>query len=125
MNNQLKDPSIGIGQIRILKFIEHHEGCCQRDINDHFMMDKGTTTSLIKNLEKNELIVRVKSPADSRQNLLSLSEKGATLSTEITSLLKGWTQLLLNGFSDAEREIAFQVLNRMVDNLSDLGEKEK
>lgn len=124
LNTRLKDPSIGIGQVRLLKFIQQHPGCCQRDISDHFKMDKGTTTTLIRNLEKNQLVLRVKSSTDSRQNNLNLTNSGEVLAKTTSAILKDWTQQLLKDFSEEETDQAYIILNRMVDNLSDLGENE-
>ena len=122
LNTRLKDPSIGIGQVRLLKFIQQHSGCCHRDISNHFKMDKGTTTALIRNLEKNQLVLRTKSSKDSRQNNLNLTDTGEIMAQKITSILKDWTELLLNDFTEEETDQAYIILNKMVDNLSGVGE---
>ena len=117
-NSQLKNPSIGIGQVRLIKYIKEHNGCCQRDINDHFMMDKGTTTSLLLNLERNGFIKRERNTTDSRLKNISLTEAGKDFEAQVTIIMQGWTSQLLNGFTDEEKEAAYQLLNKMVDNIS-------
>ena len=120
MNAQIKNPSVGIGQIRLIKYINQNDGCYQREISNHFMMDKGTTTSLLSNLEKNGFISRKKNPKDSRLKNIYLTQQGIDFEVLISESLKNWTELLLHDFTTEEKETSYQLLNKMVGNIAQL-----
>lgn len=125
-NSKITNKTIGFGQVRLLKFISQNEGCSQRDINEHFMSDKGTTATLLKSLEQNKMILRQINKEDSRIKNLFITDKGYEFMGEMKIVLSGWTDLLLKNFNEQEREMAFKVLNRMVENISFLKDcKEK
>lgn len=117
-NSKMNDKTIGFGQLRLLKFIGQNVGCSQREINEYFMSDKGTTATLLKSLEQNEMILRQINKEDSRIKNLFITSKGEEFIGEMKLILSGWTELLLNNFNEQEREMAFKVLNRMVENIS-------
>ena len=118
LNNQLKNPSIGIGQVRLVRFIKEHDGCYQQEICNHFMMDKGTTTSLLSNLEKNGFIRRERNSVDSRLKNIFLTKQGIDFETRISVMLKNWTALLLKDLTIEERESSYYLLHKMVDNIA-------
>lgn len=120
LNTQLKNPSIGIGQVRLVKFIKEHDGCYQREISSHFMMDKGTTASLLSNLEKNGFIKREKNSVDTRLKNIFLTENGKEFEAQIAIILKKWSTLLLKGFTQEEQEASYDLLLKMVNNISHL-----
>ncbi|MDA3927579.1 MAG: MarR family transcriptional regulator [Prolixibacteraceae bacterium] len=121
-NSKMKDKPIGFSQVHLLKYIEQNEGCSQRQVNEYFMSDKGTTTTLLNSLEQNKLIVRMRNKEDSRIKNLSVTEKGKVFMGEMKVVLGDWTAILLKGFDENERDMAFKVLNKMVANVSYLKE---
>lgn len=118
LNGQIKNPLIGIGQVRLVIYIKLHDGCCQRDISNHFMMDKGTTTSLLLNLEKNGFIRRKRNDADTRLKNIYLTETGIAFEEKIAVVLKKWSGFLLKGFSPEEQDASYKLLLKMVDNIA-------
>lgn len=124
-NSKMDDKTIGFSQVRMLRYIDQNEGCSQRKVNEYFMSDKGTTTTLLNSLEQNKMIVRIRNKDDSRIKNLSITEKGKLFIGEMKVVLGDWTDILLKGFDEQEREMAFNVLNRMVVNVSYLKEFKK
>ena len=118
INAQLKNRSVGIGQIRLIRFIKEHDGCYQQEISNHFMMDKGTTTSLLLNLEKNGFIRREKNPVDSRLKNIYLTKQGIDFEVQTAETLQSWTAMLLKNFTPEEQEVSYKLLNKMVDNIA-------
>ena len=107
---------LGHGQLPLLMYIIMHEKVTQHQINDHFYLDKGSTSSMIKSLEQNGFITRRKDPHDKRSSVLEVTEKTTRLIPEIKQVFRGWTDILLYGFSAKEQEKAFELLNRMIEN---------
>jgi len=115
-HREMGNHDLGHGQLPLLMYIIMHEQVTQHQINDHFYLDKGSTSSMIKNLEKNGFITRRQDPGDKRSSVLEITEKTTQLIPEIKQVFKGWTETLLHGFSADEQEKAFELLNRMIEN---------
>jgi len=115
-NKKLEPYGLGHGQMPVLMFIIHHKGSTQHDISDHFLLDKGSTSSLIKNLEKNGFIRREQHGEDRRSYKLYITGKTERLLPEFYKIFQGWTDILLKDFSNEKKEQSFELLNRMIEN---------
>lgn len=107
---------LGHGQVPILMYIIHHEPVTQHQINQHFQLDKGSTSALIKSLEKNDFIYREQDTHDKRAYFLYATEKTQALLPMLKEVFRGWTEILTSGFEPKEKEQAFSLLNRMISN---------
>ena len=93
---------LGHGQVPILMYIVHHESITQHQINQHFHLDKGSTSALIKSLEKNDFIYREQDSHDKRAFFLYTTEKTQMLLPELKQIFKGWTDILIKDFYENE-----------------------
>jgi len=116
-HRHLEPYGLGHGQIPILMYIIHHEGTTQHDISRHFQMDKGSTSSLIKNLEKNDFIQKEQNTNDKRCYGLYITDKTRNLLPEFKKIFQGLTEILIEGFTETEKEKSFEILNRMIANI--------
>lgn len=107
---------LGHGQMPVLMHVFHHEGITQHDISEHFHLDKGSTSSLIRSLEKNNFIQKTQDEEDKRAFNLYITDKTRELMPEFRKIFQGWTNILLIGFTNEEGEQAFDLLNRMIKN---------
>ncbi|WP_253926990.1 MarR family winged helix-turn-helix transcriptional regulator [Halomonas hibernica] len=73
------------------------------DLMASTMVTSGTMTHRLQQLEKAELIERVKNPADGRGFLISLSEKGFALIDEAVAAHVETQAELVSGLSDKQR----------------------
>ncbi|MGO2146698.1 MarR family winged helix-turn-helix transcriptional regulator [Halomonas sp.] len=73
------------------------------DLMASTMVTSGTMTHRLQQLEKAELIERVKNPADGRGFLISLSEKGFALIDEAIAAHVETQAELVSGLSDKQR----------------------
>ena len=115
-HRKLDGYGLGHGQVPILMHIIHHEPVTQHQINQHFHLDKGTMSALIKSLEKNDFIYRKQDSQDKRAYFLYTTEKTQALLPVLKQVFKGWTDILIKDFSENEKEQAFSLLNRMITN---------
>lgn len=76
MHRHLVDTGLTLSQFGVLEVLYHKGPLCQRDIGQKILKTSGNMTMVIDNLEKRELVVREKDPADRRRMLLKLTEKG-------------------------------------------------
>lgn len=115
-HRKLDGHGLGHGQVPILMHIIHHAPITQHQINQHFHLDKGSTSALIKSLEKNGFIFRKQDNRDKRAYFLYTTEKTQRLLPELKKVFKGWTDILTMGFTPDEKEQAFSLLHRMIEN---------
>lgn len=79
MHRHLLDTALTLSQFGVLEVLYHRGPLCQRDIGEKILKTSGNMTMVIDNLEKRELVVREKDPADRRRMVVNLTEKGLDL----------------------------------------------
>lgn len=79
--------------------------------------DKTTMARLASGLESRDLIVRIPSPADARERLVCLTDKGKKLMNEATTLVREILAEAQKGIDEGELEICRDVLRRTCLNL--------
>jgi DNA-binding MarR family transcriptional regulator len=107
---------LGHGQIPVLMYVVTKENVTQHQISEHFQLDKGSTSNLIKSLEKNGFIRKRQDQHDRRSYWLSITDKTRKLLPELKVIFKEWTRVLTNDFNDKEKDMAYKLLNRMIEN---------
>lgn len=78
-------------QMSIIDFVFRNEGqreVFQNDVEREFNIQKSTATSLLKLMEKKNLIIRIVSTADSRYKTILLTDKSRGLANRIDEYFK-------------------------------------
>lgn len=114
--HQFKNISIGHAQVLTLHFICRHKGISQNELVKHFEMDKSSICSQLNILEKNGYIKREINDKDSRSRFVFITEKTQEIEPELYKIFSSWTEILLNDFSQSEKESLFQMLDKMILN---------
>jgi DNA-binding MarR family transcriptional regulator len=78
------------------------------EVSEDICLDSGTLTPVLKTLEEKKLVKKLHVAEDKRQRLLSLTEKGLTLISEINKQLHP----ILSQFQLKEKEIT--ILKKML-----------
>lgn len=107
------------GQPPILAFVSEHPGCNQRMIADELDITPASCASSLKRLEKAGMLVRIQDRADSRQNILNLTEKGAVRVKSAYEEFSRLDRIMFNGISDEELAQYKSLCDRMFENLAD------
>ncbi|HEY4745766.1 MAG TPA: MarR family transcriptional regulator [Desulfuromonadaceae bacterium] len=92
-------------------------GLPQGVLADKTARDKTTMARLAAGLESRDLIVRLPSPADARERLVFLTDKGKALMEEATALTRGILEEAQQGIDEAQLEVCRDVLRRACLNL--------
>ncbi|MGP9678411.1 MarR family winged helix-turn-helix transcriptional regulator [Halomonas sp. AOP27-A1-41] len=87
------------------------------DLMASTMVTSGTMTHRLQQLEKAELIERVKNPADGRGFLISLSEKGFALIDEAVATHVATQEELVSGLSDDQRAQLDELLKQFLNSV--------
>ena len=116
INNKFQKYNIGSGQYLFLIFLTHREGVTQEEMSGRLFIDKGTTAKAIKKLEGEGYIKRSVDDKDKRAYKVYLTEEGRKVSAEISLVLSDWNDILTCDFTEEEKEIALNLLQRMLQN---------
>ncbi len=123
MNNELKKYNIGIGQIYFLKKLFKKDGINQEQLAESLTLSKATSTRAIKKLEKGGYIIRKKDNTDKRAYNVFITKKGKKLENIFKNISSDWTETLLSGFTEDEKEFFFNFLKKAIENASANKEK--
>jgi DNA-binding MarR family transcriptional regulator len=79
--------------------------------------DKSTVTALVNKLIHMGYVEKRKSPDDNRISIIAVTQKGETLKPAFVSIAKKLRSLAYKGITENEREILFNLLNRIDTNI--------
>lgn len=89
-------------QAEVLIFINHYPYTNQLEISNVFFLNKATVTKIMKKLELNDLIRRVKDSTDSRKKVIMLTEKAHIIFPKLKPILDGFDNRVLSLLSKEE-----------------------
>lgn len=118
LHERLQKYGIGSGQVPLLMRLYRGDGINQDQLAKEVRIDKATCTRAIKKLERAGYVERQADAADRRAHRIHLTAKARRLRPVLEKALEDWTELLLAGFSEEEREMVFDLLERLVANAS-------
>lgn len=106
-------------QGRVLHFIlAQTEDVFQKDIEEEYSLRPPTATELLKKMEQNGLIRREATAYDARLKKIIASEKAMKYRDQVVADLTNLEQELTKGIEPQELAIFFQVIEKMLDNMS-------
>ena len=108
---------ITIEQWSILYHLWKEDGLSQFELGIRTYRDKASTTRLIDNLEKQELVIRVASKEDRRINLVYLKDIAKPLQQITYEIANQTMNEALVNINKEEIEVVKNVLQRVYDNL--------
>jgi DNA-binding MarR family transcriptional regulator len=92
------------------------DGLNQQELSERLHVDKATITRMVSKLMKQCYVRREQDPDDKRAYRLFATQQAHDVSSEVRQVLRGWTTVLVEGFSEEEKELAMKLLKRMCDN---------
>ncbi|MCB0425448.1 MAG: MarR family transcriptional regulator [Mangrovimonas sp.] len=116
---EFKPFGLGHSQGKVLRYININGKVLPKDIAEYYNLDKGSVTSLIKSLEKNDFLERETHPTDKRCFYLALSPKAKQIIPNLDSIFSNWSERLLEGFSEDDKDFLLESIQKMIDNVSE------
>lgn len=110
-----KDSNLTLQQAHILLYLAHHPGSIQKEIADNFNLRKSSITSIVKNLEKNNYIIRKNDPESARNKRVYLTDEGEK---EINKICETFSFIDTN-LGQALTEDELDDLSQLVSKLND------
>jgi DNA-binding MarR family transcriptional regulator len=80
------------------------------------IIDKGTTAKALKKLEEEGLVKRSVDENDKRAYRVYLTAEGKDIIKDIRNVLLEWNDILTSDFTEEEKKMALDLLQRMVEN---------
>ena len=120
LQRELEPYGLGHGEVRVLRYLDRHPGVRQQDISEHFRLDKGSTSTLVSSLVKKGFIRKERAMEDHRAFNIIVTEKTVELRPVLMEVFKHWSENLLGGFSDEERELLIVKMERMIINAEEI-----
>lgn len=107
------------GDIGVLAVIAGNPGISQNDLAASLVLKKSAVTRVVQRLEKRGLIERRRSETDRRANCLALTHEGSVLAEKLRQATQARHDAWFRDIPDAEREVFFSVLWRLVARLAE------
>ncbi len=108
---------IGPGQTFILKSLYHEDGVHQESLVDNCQLHKANVARALAKLEENGLVKRESDLNDKRAKLIRLTPKAIEIKDDFFTAFRSWSEMLTQGFTDKEKELSFELLDRMAANV--------
>ena len=112
---------LNLAQAKALVRLEKNEGVSQARLAELAEVDPMTMVRILDRMEAEGLLERRPDPADRRARCLYLTAKAKPILSEIWRLSDEIRAEIFAGVSHAEREQFMTVLERLYDNISQLG----
>lgn len=91
----------------------------QKDIEEEYSIRPSTATELLKQMEKNGLIIRKPADYDNRLKKIELTDKALIYKKQVIEDLTELEEKLTKGIPEEKLDVFFEVIEKMMDNLTD------
>lgn len=106
------------GQPKVLSILSKMEGCVQKELAEACRVEPATMTSLLKNMELTNLIVKEKKQISGKRAYgIYLTEEGKVLADKVEDIVVKMEQVSFAGFTPEEREQFLELFTRIYQNL--------
>ena len=118
LDRELEPYGIGSGQFYALMPLFLEDGINQDALARYIRVDKAQVTRAVQKLVDEGYVTRKRDEGDRRSCRVYLTAKGKKIEPVLKGIAQDWEDLLLSGFSSAEREKVLQSIGEMIDNVS-------
>lgn len=114
-----KSFSITYAQYLVLMLLWEHDNRIVSEITERLHLETNTITPLLQRMEKQGLIVRQKSQADSRQRIVSLTGEGKKLEEKIKEVPNCMAREIVNhGMTEDELRQLVALTDRFIETIN-------
>lgn len=113
LNHQLKDLNLNSDQARTIYYISNHPNSMQREIAHYLHRQEASVTNLLKGLVRRGYVIRTIPSENERTKLLSLTEDGQTVVTQIEIAFSRLNDEIESPLSDAEVAKFIEYMNKI------------
>ena len=122
ISRYIKQEGLMPGQPKILEYLWFHDGASQNEIGQECIIDKSTVTSLLKRMEKLELIRKEPRPDDQRGVSIFMTEKGREKAKRIREIIYGLDDFMWQGIEPEEQQRFMETFRKIIKNQKKWGD---
>ncbi|WP_060688995.1 MarR family transcriptional regulator [Persicobacter diffluens] len=104
-------------QWSLMKLLWEQDGQSQQKLADRLMKNRASITSLIDNLQKQNLVVRVPNQQDKRSKLVYLTQQGSELQEPLADVFEATSQYSFRDIDEKKLETCMEVLLKVIKNI--------
>ena len=119
---RIKREGLMPGQPKILEYLWFHDGASQKNISRECIIDKSTVTSLLKRMEKLDLIRKETRPDDQRGINIYLTDKGWEKAKEIRKVIYATDDAMWQGIPEEEKQQFMRTFHKIIANQKKWGD---
>lgn len=122
-DENLAKHNVTLEQVKVLSFLERNEekiSIYQKDIEKEFGIRRSSVTNILKNMEKNEFVMREIDSKDARIKKVFLTEKGRALSRSLYEHMKEMESKIVGGMEEEEKKMFLKLLKQALNNIDTL-----
>jgi DNA-binding MarR family transcriptional regulator len=108
---------VGPGQAAFLIHLSQDTEVRQEELVVKIGVDKAIGTRVIRKLSEADYIRRRRDPENHRAYLISLSDKGVAMKSEILEVFDSINATLFENFTKKERKMTHKLMDRMIANI--------
>jgi DNA-binding MarR family transcriptional regulator len=124
-HRMLEPHGVSWGQPPVLRYLQRHDGCIQRDIAENCRIQAATISSVLDTMEQWGRIRRGPVEGDRRAQGVFLTEKGRRACETVSGVFRRLDERCLEGVEGPELAAFRDTLNKIMANLDDIdGEQE-
>ena len=116
-NELLKPHGITHAYTYFLMELYQQDGLTQSEMHKRIGIEQPTAVRTLDRMERDGLILREQSPTDRRALFIKLTDKGKRYKENILGCAKELNDFALTGFTDNDRALFNQLINRLNSNL--------
>ena len=118
MTNALASMELTAAQGPILGYLSHRKDApCAKDIEEIFHLSHPTVSGLLSRLEKKGFVEFRPDESDRRCKRIYILPKGQQCNDLMHATIRSTEEKLVEGFTEAEKELFSQFLNRAIANM--------
>ena len=118
LNKTANSVGLYMGQLPILAYISHNEGCTQKEIADWLKVSPASIALSTKRLQKAGLIEKTVDKDNLRRNMLNVTEKGRETALKHREEENAFDENMFGGISEQELEQFSNTLDVFLQNLT-------
>ncbi|RSN16760.1 MarR family winged helix-turn-helix transcriptional regulator [Amycolatopsis roodepoortensis] len=118
--NRHVDPVLTGPQFAVLSAVRAYPGSDQSSLAGAVALDTSTMADLCRRLERRGLIQRVESPHDARRKLLSLTDEGKSVLSQVNRRARRLDKALLDGDDDVDMAALLNALGARWERIAEV-----
>ncbi|MDD4291444.1 MAG: MarR family transcriptional regulator [Clostridia bacterium] len=119
---RIREAKVTDTEHKICTFLYFHVDVYQDMIANSLMLDKTTVAKALVSLEARGLILRVQNPENRRKNVLSITDSGKAIISDIVGIYDEWLLRISSCLSVEEQKNFDDYCNRLLDQAKKISE---